>query len=389
MDRSKYYKRYGETLKFQRFINVIISARIRRGFFLVMASLILIAAYTNCSEFKVTQTSEISTVTTSSFSPVCDNQAVMLGEHPHAKLQNTTRGRQLREAKGWKGKMYWGYGDLIANTGPVWITAYDPTTKQWEDLFQFDTEEIGRFREIGNQLWIAAADPRGVADPEYAIADNHNNWQQVNIGQSNHIMDVVAGAPGEIFLVGSRRLEPFAVGDGAAVWRSVNNGPFELIFPNATAFDTTTYMFDNAAYIGGQLFAQSAGLPKVFDGVSWKQGPDLGQFTSPVTLAGKIIFEALQKLWSFDGRQTALIDIDVAQPPDEEYRIDQQSLYRVEDDNFIVVTHNYTVQYSKDLVTWKCAGKAPVTASSLGVLNGVIYFGTTDSKIYSFESPTF
>jgi hypothetical protein len=38
-----------------------------------------------------------------------------------------------------------------------------------------------------------------------------------------------------------------------------------------------------------------------------------------------------------------------------------------------------------DLATWSCIGKAPPDAASIGSLDGVVYFGGIESRVYGFE----
>jgi hypothetical protein len=65
----------------------------------------------------------------------CPNiQPVMLGMHPHAIQQTTDVGKNLVDVRGWHGRLYFGYGDLAANTGPIEISSYDPVHKSWQDV---------------------------------------------------------------------------------------------------------------------------------------------------------------------------------------------------------------------------------------------------------------
>ena len=68
---------------------------------------------------------------------------MLLGGHPHAAEQPTASSRTLIETEGWMGRVYFGYGDLEEDTGPIRITAYDPATRTWDDRASFDTEQIG------------------------------------------------------------------------------------------------------------------------------------------------------------------------------------------------------------------------------------------------------
>src|SRR5262245_42593225 len=56
----------------------------------------------------------------------CGAPPRLLGTPPHAARQPTPRGRTLHATKGWMGRLYFGYGDIEANTGPIEISSYDP-----------------------------------------------------------------------------------------------------------------------------------------------------------------------------------------------------------------------------------------------------------------------
>src|SRR4051812_42552433 len=63
----------------------------------------------------------------------CATQAIALGTHPHAIAQSTPLGRTLADTRGWHGRLYFAYGDLEANTGPIFISSYEPKTRTWTD----------------------------------------------------------------------------------------------------------------------------------------------------------------------------------------------------------------------------------------------------------------
>jgi hypothetical protein len=41
-----------------------------------------------------------------------------------------------------------------------------------------------------------------------------------------------------------------------------------------------------------------------------------------------------------------------------------------------------------DLKSWTCIGQAPADASSIGSLDGVVYFGSVNSGVYGFPAPS-
>src|SRR5215212_7579174 len=58
--------------------------------------------------------------------PLCATQPVSFGVHPHAVLQPTADGKSLIDTRGYHGRLYFAYGDLANNTGPIEISSYDP-----------------------------------------------------------------------------------------------------------------------------------------------------------------------------------------------------------------------------------------------------------------------
>jgi hypothetical protein len=307
----------------------------------------------------------------------CETRPVLLGSHPHAARQPTPNGRTLAETKGWMGRLYFGYGDAEADSGPIEVSSYDPATASWQDLLAFDTEAIGRFRVIGDTLWAPAADPRG-SDPEFAIGTARHAWTQVSIGRSLHVHDVVERVPGDVYLVGSDWIDPVAKTYGGAVWRSTGGAPWSRILPRPPAVaDTTTLAFGGAGALGGQVFTGAVGRIWVHDGSSWSRGPDLGGFTKPVAFGDRLLFQALGKLWTFDGTRPRDTGVEL---------LDRPALYEVAEGRLVVANAARQVMYTRDLGTWTCAGTAPADVASLGVLNGTIYFGGRDARIYGYES---
>src|SRR5262245_29006008 len=84
---------------------------------------------------------------------LCARQPVELGVHPWASLHASAMGKNLRNVRGFKGRVYFGYGDLNANTGPVVVASYDPVAKSWANHITLETESVERFIEIGSELW--------------------------------------------------------------------------------------------------------------------------------------------------------------------------------------------------------------------------------------------
>ncbi|HEX8113863.1 MAG TPA: hypothetical protein VF516_39295 [Kofleriaceae bacterium] len=108
-----------------------------------------------------------------------------LGLHPQAAAQSTATGRALMTLCPWRGRLYIGYGDYQANTGPTAVTAWDPTRGAFVTVHTSDTEAIYNFRPFGDALYAPATDRREHAD--YAVGEPWRDTQPVT---SAHVYDM-------------------------------------------------------------------------------------------------------------------------------------------------------------------------------------------------------
>jgi hypothetical protein len=331
--------------------------------------------------------------------PRCDTQPQPITTHPYAAVQDSALGSNLVDTRGWNGRLYFGYGDLDMDTGPIVISSYEPVTNDWQDHLTFETERIERFRVIGDELWATATDPR--ADSEYAKGTARHAWTQLDTGRSIKVLDVVERVPGDIFLVGSdlylSEAGTFDNTFGAAAWRSLDGAPFARAFPIIAPDPFTDYQyldmnetpFLNAAALDGKVYMASVALPWTFDGTTWVKGPQLGGFVHPVTFAGEIVFSALGELWAFDGTRRKRLGI---QPVEATlmYTFIAEPLAVLNDSEgrLLVVNAKHQTLVTEDLVEWRCIGRAPEDVRSVGSLNGTVYFGGPDGRVYAYPEPS-
>src|SRR5687768_9794362 len=71
---------------------------------------------------------------------------VTIGTHPGASAQSTSVGKQIATLFPWKGKLYAGYGDYGASTGPIDLYAFDPDSQKFTFQWEANTEAIYIFR---------------------------------------------------------------------------------------------------------------------------------------------------------------------------------------------------------------------------------------------------
>lgn len=306
---------------------------------------------------------------------------VKVATHPQAIAQPTSRGKTITTLKPWNGQLYSGYGDYGANTGPIAVTPFDgarfaPTP----ELAAADTEAIYLYREVGGKLYAPSIDPRAGSDFAMATAGSPASWVNPTPIGTTHAFDTVTLTGGDLWLVGSS-------GNDAVAWRSLDGGTTwteQLRVPAANTTSGNFARFYGAAVHGGKLYVQAHDYyggahsrSKVFDGSGWSDGPSLGLFTHAEPFAGKLLYHGAAHSGSgqgplqvFDGTQsTSAYGLWVW-----DYTIDGGTVY--------VLGVDGKVMASRDLATWSHVGTAPSVARSIGVMNGTLYVGGTDSAIY-------
>src|SRR5688572_7507248 len=89
----------------------------------------------------------------------------VVGIHPGASAQNTVTGKQIATLFPWKGKLYAGYGDYGANTGPIDIYAFDPDSQQFTFVWEANTEAIYNFKAYNGRVYAPAIDRKSYSKP--------------------------------------------------------------------------------------------------------------------------------------------------------------------------------------------------------------------------------
>jgi hypothetical protein len=350
----------------------------------------------------------------------CATQAVALGAHPHAVAQPTPLGRTLADTRGWHGRVYFAYGDLEANTGPIVISSYGPISMTWQDhrigyrnattgavmsMDSFATHVIERFVPIGDSLWAPAGQPDfrpfgPAAAPEYAIGSATHEWNEVDIApDSIHVVDAVERAPNDVLLTGSGLFHDRGTAPdgprlaGGYVWRSVGGGSFTQIFPTfgATAADDNVDRSGaplTGAALDGVAYLDEASAIYTVDtrAMTCCSVQPLGQFLRPVAFAGKLVFADLGQLFAFDGTKLTNLGFPLFMSKGRYQGSPQSlSLFQATEGRLLAVNEGGDVMMTSDLATWTCIGKAPADAASIGSLDGVVYFGGIEGRVYGFK----
>jgi hypothetical protein len=332
--------------------------------------------------------------------PACATQPVRLSDHPWAVKQTSAMGKSLRNLHAFHGRVYFGYGDLNANTGPIEISSYDPVAKTWADHLLLYTQSIERFVEIGNELWAPCADTAFVFDTscQYASGDASHAWQVHSFTKSIHTPDVTERVPGEVLLGGSAFLDATQTLPGAFVWRSVGGGPFQQIFPA----DGGAVERDGRPFLGLATLHRvtyTGPYPWTWDGTEWTHARTpgdpvdpilLSDFIHPVTFADHIVFGTFGGyLWKFDGKNTESLGTRTFYTPTQAAFTEAPIvIFDVSEGHLLVASENGDLLMSTDLSQFRCIGKVPADVRGVGSINGVVFFGGADGHVYAYDHPS-
>ncbi len=318
----------------------------------------------------------------------------VVGIHPAASLQGSVTGKQLLTLFPWNGKIYAGYGDYGNNTGPIPIYAFHPDSMAFIHEWTANTEAIYNYRALNGMLYAPAIDRKSYGMPgDYTKMDSSGIWADYNFGSnSTHTFDAISMNDSVLFMMGSQDTK-------ATVWRSINNGQTWNKILTDTAISGIAGDFARFYFGGvldGKLYVQARDFngpmhpnSKVYDGVSWANGPSL--FPSlgslgwrPEAFAGKLVYRSWEpgsssRLRSFDGTDNAWVD--------------SMWVY----DGFVHANHYYAlvdsgygvrnIRRTTDLVNWENLPTATTNSRSLAILDDYLYVGTTDSKLLRYTKP--
>jgi hypothetical protein len=284
--------------------------------------------------------------------------------HPDAVQQPTLRGQSIHTLAYYNGKLYSGYGDYGANTGPIVMNPLDVEANRFlgpESTYR--TEAVEALRVLNGKLYAPYTDPMGLSagTPDYAV-----NGAEVNGFDSGHVFDMAA-TPGNLWAVGS------GPPDDGIVWRSTDNGEtwsVSLRVPVTSVSNPIRIYFIGVA--NGRVYAQPTGwnnvpLPAyVFRSGEWQERANIANWPEHgEEFAGQLVFQANP------GCCFSTLS-GVVRPSSTYYTIDNGTLYTLE---------GQRVYQTTDLETWTLATRVGRTAISIEVVDGRVWYGTYDARI--------
>ncbi len=303
--------------------------------------------------------------------------------HLMAAGQPTAIGKELEAAYTYQGKVYWGYGDYDANTGPIAIVALNPQNNTFSMEYTADTEAIHTYRVLSNgKLYVPYIDPRSY-NPEYSRKDP-DRWIAADpIDTSVHVFDII-DFDGKVYLCGSGDPEAF-------VWVAPIS---ETPFTTSLSVDPRNETFSRFYFIGQlnrKLYVQAIdrGLQKhpyskVFDGATWKDGPDLlpegGTGYRAITFASKMVYLQWRRpsivgggIYAFNGATASIVTpfTDVAG-------------YTTYGKELFVARRNGSITKTTDLLNWSTVSTFgfPAQPRSIAIADGRIFIGLANAEIY-------
>jgi hypothetical protein len=317
-----------------------------------------------------------------------------LGVNATIAAEGTADARTIWTIEPFSGKLYLGHGNYTVDSGPCDIIAWDPATEAYETaLASVEVDAITIMRVIDNVLYVIGQDTTGIGNTDYATFDG-TTWTEVDRASlaQDHLFDVQEF--GSSLYIGGQ-IDGTAL---ATVWRSTDGGTTWTAV-ETTGTDQRTYLL---MVHGGWLYAQTmhtTGGPRSLsrrtqDGTTWSDGPDLlaqnlGSGWKSYSLAnGDACF--LTK-----GNYNTSI-VPIANATNYPVRFDGAASevqafgpawdWTKAGDWIYCLFQDQTIRATQDLVSWfLIADDAPAAGRSIGVLDSLVYIGTTDSKLWRGE----
>ena len=312
-------------------------------------------------------------------------QFELVGTHPDAINQPAaSTGRELRRLVAYQGRLYIAYGDEDYNnnvgTGPIRVTPYDPSSGTFVYEWTQESEAIDNYVEINNRLYIPNVDFHHPTSDfstknSFDVFIPAQGWQKgYTTTDYVHAYDVTTLNGADLYIVGGYG----SSGRSAKVDKSVNGGAsWQNVFEEEPNGNYARYYFagvyQGKLYVQADVFGSLHANSKVYDGVSWSNGPRLNSATAfgqhTAEFGGYMLYRGDSSLMKFNGTTSA-----TARGMYKDFTIVGNTLYYLQSNGEIYST--------EDLNTWQFFRNAPSDASSIGVLDNYLYIGTKQAELY-------
>ncbi|MFC2081912.1 hypothetical protein ACFLR0_01875 [Candidatus Bipolaricaulota bacterium] len=141
-----------------------------------------------------------------------------------------TYARTVWDLKAWEGLVYVGAGDSAGNAGPVSVISYDPAQDSFKTEFSVDDEQVEKYRELSDGLYIPGHDAMESWDNGNLYVNRGEGWTKLRtLPSAVHVYDI-AEVDGQLVAVGAQIREDdegyygggafFFSDDGGLTWES-------------------------------------------------------------------------------------------------------------------------------------------------------------------------
>lgn len=316
----------------------------------------------------------------------------LLGVHPEAAAQSTARGKTLHVLEIQDDKIYAGYGDYNANTGPISINPFDLNSSAFDgSQLSAPTEEINVIRNINGKLYMPLIDQTGCLNCAAGFVKT-DPLEVVRPVSAIHVYDVATLNGTDLWIAGST--DPGTGGGLARAWRSADGTSGWQVAQSGEGGDPIERYYWLAAINGKMYMQQSTSLDtsiKIFDGTSWTSSNvdtllASSDGYSVDVFENKIVATNGEYLSVFNPETDSLSRVKWSTLGANLTNARAKKIY-INDGYLYVLLDGGKVLRTPDLESWQQLGLSVDTASSIAVHDGVIYIGTTDSKIYRSTTP--
>lgn len=204
-----------------------------------------------------------------------------LGCVPRAVAQSTAWGKSLQGLIWHDGRLWGGYGDWNANTGPIYPWSWSPSEGIRDSGFASQNECIALFRSIQGKLFFPYTDPK--PSDGFVGKLSGSTWTAHQLTDVYHVFDIAEHKPtGHIIVVGGGSPE---TPERAMNWRSTDGGQtFTETFgygnPTRIANGGRSYYITQTPD-GNLVMGSAPNRQWIYNGVApWVQVPDR---TYPIT----------------------------------------------------------------------------------------------------------